>query len=300
MLIPLPALIDLEAFEAAARLGSFTAAAAELHLTASAVSQRVKSLERQLGVALFHRYARRIELTEHGSSYLPSVHHAFEQVAASTAALFGWARPTHRLTVRMPISYAVTCVAPRLPEFTAAHPDVELRLVSALWADSLTPDDVDLDIHFGPGQWLGELLHQETASAVWAPTYGEVKQVADLAERPRVHVLGLESHWTVLLGSAATAVNDHDLTVDTSLAAIELALTGQYAAAVPSRFVHRQLADGRLHSLPEGTKPIEETHYVVTPQGRRSPSAHASAFVEFLRSAATAPQQDRSGSPHSR
>ena len=117
--------------------------------------------------------------------------------------------------------------------------------------------------------------------------------------RPRVHVLGLESHWTVLLGSAAATVNDHDLTVDTSLAAIELALTGQYAAAVPSRFVHRQLADGRLHSLPEGTKPIEETHYVVTPPGRRSPSAHASAFVEFLRSAATAPPQDRSGSPHS-
>ena len=284
MYVPLPSLLDLEAFDAAARHGSFAAAAAELNLTPSAISHRVKSLERQLGVALFHRYARRIELTEHGSSYLPSVRQAFDQVAVSTAALFGWARPTSRLTVRLPISYAVACVAPRLPEFKALHPDIELRMVSAIWADSLTPDDVDLDIRFGAGHWPGELLHAETASAVWSSADGKQATEHDLAARPRVHVLGLENLWVALLGHAAAALSSHDVTVDTSLAAIELALTGQYAAAVPTRFVHRQLADGRLRTLPDGAVPIEEAHYVVTQASRPSPTAQAQAFVDFLRS----------------
>jgi LysR family glycine cleavage system transcriptional activator len=285
MRTPLPSLIDLEAFEAAARHGSFVGAAGELHLTPSAVSHRVKSLEQQLGVALFTRYARRIELTDHGRSYLPTVRQAFEQVAVSTAALFGWARPSHRLTVRMPISYAVAFVAPRLPEFKAQHPDIELRIVSAIWADALTQDDLDLDIRFGTGHWPGELLHEETATAVWAPSYGDPRTVAALASRPRVHVLGLENLWSGLLGPEAAALTADDVTVDTSLAAIELALTGQFAAVVPSRFVQRQLADGRLRTLPDATAAMAEAHYVVTPASRPAHSPGAAAFVQFLRAA---------------
>ena len=212
MRTPIPALIDLEAFESAARHGSFVAAAGELHLTPSAISHRVRSLERQLGVVLFTRHARRIELTDHGRAYMPSVRHAFDELAASTAGLFGFVRPVRRLTARVPISYAVTVVAPRLHEFKQEHPDIELRLVSAIWADALAAQDVDLDVRFGAGNWAGhqaELLHRETATAVWAPAFdtgsgdgdgdGDSDVLATLARHPRAHVLGMENLWFQLL-----------------------------------------------------------------------------------------------------
>ena len=89
MRTPIPSLIDLEAFEAAARHGSFVAAAGELHLTASAISHRVRSLERQLGVVLFTRHARRIELTDHGRAYVPAVRQAFDDIMGAAIALGG-------------------------------------------------------------------------------------------------------------------------------------------------------------------------------------------------------------------
>jgi len=81
-------------------------------------------------VVLFTRHARRIELTDHGRAYTPSVRQAFDELAVSTAGLFGFVRPSRRLTARVPVSYAVAFVAPRLHDFKATHPDIELRLVS--------------------------------------------------------------------------------------------------------------------------------------------------------------------------
>lgn len=288
---PIPSLIDLEAFEAAARHGSFVAAAGELHLTPSAVSHRVRSLERQLGVVLFTRFARRIELTDHGRAYMPSVRQAFDELAVSTAGLFGGVRPSRRLTARVPISYAVSFVAPRLHEFRRAHPELELRLVSAIWADALAPEDVDLDVRFGGGNWAGhqaDLLHRETATAVWSAEF-EGHGFADgglaaLASRPRVHVLGMENLWFDLLGSATSPLAPGDVTVDTSLAAIELAASGWCSALLPSRFVARHVADGRLRTRPEAVVKMTEAHYLVRPSSRTSLSPEATLFADWLRS----------------
>jgi LysR family glycine cleavage system transcriptional activator len=293
MRTPIPSLIDLEAFEAAARHGSFVAAATELHLTASAISHRVRSLERQLGVVLFVRHARRIELTDHGRTYMPAVRRAFDELATSTSGLFGFVRPTRRLTVRMPISFAVTVVAPRLHQF-------ELRLVSAIWADSLAAEDVDLDVRFGAGAWPGhqaELLHHETATVVWSPEFaGRVglpsvaapSDLAVLAGHPRVHVLGIENLWFELLGPVAAGLSSSDLTVDTSLAAIELAGTGTCSAMVLSRFVARQVADGRLCTVPDACLPMAQAHYLVQPSSRTERSEEATAFADWLRGLADA------------
>lgn len=288
---PIPSLIDLEAFEAAARHGSFVAAAAELHLTPSAVSHRVRSLERQLGVVLFTRFARRIELTDHGRAYMPSVRQAFDELAVSTAGLFGGVRPSRRLTARVPISYAVSFVAPRLHEFQQAHPEIELRLVSAIWADALAPEDVDLDVRFGSGNWAGhqaDLLHRETATAVWSAEFEQRVHPHEgldrLAAHPRAHVLGMENLWFELLGSASSPLASGDITVDTSLAAIELAASGRCSALLPSRFVARHLADGRLRTVPAATVGMTEAHYLVRPSSRAHLSPEATLFADWLRS----------------
>lgn len=291
MRTPIPSLIDLEAFEAAARHGSFVAAAAELHLTPSAISHRVRSLERQLGVVLFTRHARRIELTDHGRAYTPSVRQAFDELAVSTAGLFGFVRPSRRLTARVPVSYAVAFVAPRLHEFKATHPDIELRLVSALWADSLASEDVDLDVRFGGGNWAGHqahLLHRETAVAVWAPAFGatldRVEDLSVLANFPRAHVLGMENLWFELLGPGASPLASGDITVDTSLAAIELACRGTCSALVPRRFVARHLTDGTLRTTAAAAVPMTEAHYLVRPSSVSAVSTEAALFADWLRS----------------
>ncbi|MBI4933963.1 MAG: LysR family transcriptional regulator [Actinobacteria bacterium] len=283
---PLPSLIDLEAFEAAARHGSFVAAAAELHLTPSAVSHRVKSLERQLGVALFTRMARRIELTDHGRAYMPSVRKAFEDLAVATTGMFGTSRPGRRLTVRVAISYAVTCVAPELHLFRAANPGIDIRLISAIWADTIATDDIDVDIRYGMGTFPGhraDLLHRETVTAIWTPEFeaqfGPITDPMQLLALPRIHVLGMEDPWA----DADATISDVGVTaVDTSLAAMEMVQAGLYSTVVLTRFARRQLADGSFVSIPEATAPIEGAHYVVTPADR-DVSTDALLFVDWLR-----------------
>ncbi len=80
----IPPLLGLQAYEAAARHLSFAAAATEMHLSASAISQRVRSLETHLGVRLFERLSRSLRLTEMGEAYLPAVRDIFEDLSAST------------------------------------------------------------------------------------------------------------------------------------------------------------------------------------------------------------------------
>ena len=86
-------MLGLHAYEAAARHGSFVAAAAELHLSPAAVSQRVRNLEAHLGVQLFERLPRSVQLTEMGRAYLPAVRDIFDDLSAATSGLFGGPRP---------------------------------------------------------------------------------------------------------------------------------------------------------------------------------------------------------------
>ncbi len=147
----IPPLLGLHAYEAAARHLSFAAAAAELHLSPSAVSQRVRTLEAHLGVQLFERLPRSLLLTKMGEAYLPAVRDIFEDLSAATSGLFGATGQT-TLTVRVQISYAATWLAPRLAEFCGTFPHVDVQLVTAIWADALPPTGIDLG--GPPRQWV--------------------------------------------------------------------------------------------------------------------------------------------------
>lgn len=281
---PLPA---LHAFEAAARLGSFASAADELHLSQSAVSQRIRALEAHLGIALFERLPRSVRLTELGRAYLPAVRAAFDDLSIATMGLFG-ATTRRQLTVRVQISYAATWLAPRLQLFRDAHPHIDLRLVSAIWADALPPDEVDLDIRQGVGRWPGyrtRLLHTDRAVAVCGPRhrerYGPVTGVADLATRPRVHVLGFEDLWLRMFADAGVEAQAGGVTLDTSVAAIEVAAAGAMSAIVPERFARGALAAGRVARAVDMVVPMRQSHYVLWPE-RSAPSLEALAFVQWL------------------
>src|SRR5713101_1519263 len=125
----LPPLNAVRAFEAAARYLSFSRAGEELHVTQGAVSRQIKALETYLGVPLFVRLARALELTEQGRRYLGSVREGFDRIEEATRRIVG--QPDAGvLTVNVLPTLAMRWLIPRLPRFTAAHAGIEVRMIT--------------------------------------------------------------------------------------------------------------------------------------------------------------------------
>jgi LysR family glycine cleavage system transcriptional activator len=148
----------LRAFEASARLGSFVAAAAELHVSAAAVSQQVRRLERYLDTTLFQRLARGLVLTDEGRDYLPELSAGFDLLGDSTARLRA-KRADGVLTLTMLAAFANGWLLPRLHRFRERAPRIEVALSTSRTLVDFRRDDIDLAIRFGPAPARG--LHGE-------------------------------------------------------------------------------------------------------------------------------------------
>ena len=143
----LPPLNAARAFEAAARHLSFTLAADELAVTQAAVSHQVRALEDWLGVQLFRRANRRIELTDAGAAYLPGLRDGLDRIAASTAAVADRARrgPVHMSALQ---SLTARWLLPRLPDFYARHPEQDVLLAAGDRPVDLHREDFHLAVRF--------------------------------------------------------------------------------------------------------------------------------------------------------
>lgn len=150
----LPSLDLLKAFEAAARLLSFTKAGEELHLTQSAVSRQMKELEDQLGVALFQRRHRALALTDAGQSFYPSVTQVLATMRAATDRLRALSG-RRMLSVTTTQSLASLWLIPRLGSFTRTHPDVDVRISADTRVLDLERDGLDIAIRHGPQALAG-------------------------------------------------------------------------------------------------------------------------------------------------
>ena len=162
----LPPLNALRAFECAARHLSFRKAAEELHVTPAAVSHQIKILEDQLGVPLFRRLTRAVELTEVGSSFLPKLSEAFEGLTQAVNKVRAREK-SGALSVNVPPSFAAKWLMPRLHRFVTAYPDIDIRIIASMRlvdarqhdASYSYPDehdrtgDFDIDIRFGAGSY---------------------------------------------------------------------------------------------------------------------------------------------------
>lgn len=286
----LPPMNWLRSFEAAARRESFTAAAAELSRTPAAVSHHVRSLESHLGFPLFERLGHGLRLTDMGRAYLPAVRKAFEDLSLSTAGLFG---PTgsRSITIRTTISFAVLWLAPRLLEFQAAHPNIDVRLSSAVWATALSPDHLDLEIRLGDGSWPGyqvERLTSETAVPVCSQatlaTYGPYRQAGDFRDRELVHIMGFENLWMRFFSAAGidSKVSMHGITVDTALAAIELVAAGAGHVMLLSSFTQPPVFTSRLVQAWNNGIPLELGHFLLIPESSDQTRAEVLLFREWL------------------
>lgn len=287
----LPPLLLLRAFEAAARLSSFTAAASELNITQAAVSYQVRALEEHLGFALFERRPRGVNLTAMGVAYLGPVRKAFDDLAISTVGLFG-ARARVHILVQAPVSFAVLWLAPRLPSFFQAYPNIEVRLSSTVWEKAAPDAATDLEIRYGDGRFQGyvaePLLHQDLVIACSPALLARQAAPADLkalVQNQMIHIMGHEPHWLGVL--AALNMGDIDAipgpTVDTTLAALEL--SAQDAGCVVSHplFLKAQLRAGRLVLPSPRTFADPQAFYVVAADRPQRTRREVHVFREWLK-----------------
>ncbi len=299
----IPPLLGLHAYEASARHLSFVAAAAELHLSPSAISQRVRNLEAHLGIDLFERGPRSLRLTEAGQAYLPAVRDIFEDLAAATNGLFGTPAQSS-LTIRVQVSYATTWLASRLAGFAAAFPHIKLQVVTTIWADTLLPNEVDLEIRQGNGVWPGHRaskVHDDYAVGVYGPGYldehGPDIERTSFIDKPRVQVLGFDDLWRPFFNDDdSDDTDDRDssrddtattpraaIAVDTSVAAIEIVATSSMWALLPERFARQSLKDGRIFAVPGEPIRMRQAHYLLRPDNAEPLSGQAVAFSHWLR-----------------
>ena len=150
----LPSLNGLRAFEAAARHLSFTQAASELNVTQTAISHQIRRLEEELGLRLFVRQNRALELTPEARDYLPGVRAAFNDLRLATDRLLR-KDDGHVLTVSTLASLAAKWLLPRLSAFQEAHPGIDVRITTSPSLVDFQRDNVDAAIRYGRGQWPG-------------------------------------------------------------------------------------------------------------------------------------------------
>ena len=205
----LPPLNSLRLFEASARFLSFKNAAAELLLTPSAVSHGIRSLEQWLGVRLFIRTARGLELTEAGVRYYPVVKAALAMLVNGTEQVSARHDGKRRIAISAAPTFASRVLVPSLARFREQRPELDIVIDTAHEHAELGDGGVDLAIRMGRGHWDGLEAYRllgETLVPVCAPEhYREFKDLG-LEDVPLIHVTTVSedwAHWCKAMGRRA-------------------------------------------------------------------------------------------------
>ena len=276
MLRNLPPLNALRAFEAAARHLSFNHAAEELHVTASAISHQVRTLEKFLGVQLFRRLNRQVALTAAGQSYLPALSGALDQIDRATRRV-RQIREERSLTISVTPSFATGWLVPRLLSFQMQYADIEVRLITSIEAVDFIRSDVDLAVRFGSGDWPGLYSHRlltEAPAPVCSPRLLQehpLQHPADLRFFTLLHALPRLDKWRNWLNAVGVTGIDAERgpKFQTMLLTLEAAIAGLGVAMADRRLAARELASGEL-VLPFAIDlPSSSAYYLVYPEERK-------------------------------
>lgn len=281
----LPPLLALEAFDAAARALSFKAAAVELNLTPSAISHRVKQLERHLGVALFRRLNREIRLTEAGEDYFATVRRAFDQVAQISLRLGRGPSRMEELRLSSVPHFAAGWIIPNLEEFLNRRPGLRVYVESSIRNADFARDAVDAAVRYGDGNWPELAVTKLTGLAV-APVctpalLKRLRQPADLREVTLIHFSQFPQSWSEWMQAAGVPAFQpkHEVFVDSITQAIDAAENGIGISLGVAPLIGPRLASGRL-VMPFG--PLMPLHHAYWFACRQSDADKAS--VQALRS----------------
>jgi LysR family glycine cleavage system transcriptional activator len=287
---PLPPLNALRAFEAAARLSSFTRAAEELCVTQTAVSHQVRQLEESLGQALFVRGPRRVELTPHGLLWASALGDAFGRLYSANRSL-RVAKPNARPVVAVSVlpSFASRWLVRRLGRFLTTHPHVDLRISPSSELVDLNTAELDVGIRFGAGRYPGlkvERLCGDAWLAACAPTLKGRSKLKTPADLVGVRLLHDDNYgwkpWFEARNIKHVDVERGPLMTDSSMV-VEATLQGQGVGLVRLSLAVDALASGQLIKLfPRlALMPTPYSYYLALP--RRPVRPEVRAFCDWLR-----------------
>ncbi|NQZ30640.1 MAG: LysR family transcriptional regulator [Oceanospirillaceae bacterium] len=250
----MPPLNALKAFEATARLQSITRAAVELHVTPGAVSQQVKILEEYLGVTLFIRTSRKLQLTDLARSYLDVLTESFSKIQISTQDLFDTVDHSF-LQVRCGTSFAQRWLVPKLPDFAQKHPQYRMRLQTAIWPTVTSQSGVDVELSHGYGTYSGlsiqRILKEHwivVASASFAQKHGCSLDLEQLLEAPLLSTFGYREGWQRWFSSQG--VNHSQIVssfeIDNSTMALDMTLAGMGVMLGLDTYLQDKIVSGEL------------------------------------------------------
>ena len=288
MIRPYLPLNGLRAFDAAARHLSFTRAAIELCVTPAALGHQVKALEERLGVALFRRLPRGLSLTDEGQALLPVLKESFDRIAALIAR-FDDGRGREPLSVGVVGTFALGWLMPRLADFEAAHPFVDLRLTTNNNRVDIAEEGLDFAIRFGDGAWHGTealLLFEAPLTPLCTPDVAaRLASPVDLLGETLLRSYRVEE-WPAWF-EAAGAPPPPPLTgpvFDSAQLMAAAAQAGHGVALAPAILFAGELAEGSL------VRPFEAEAaaggYWLTRLKTRKPGAAMAAFEGWILAAA--------------
>ncbi|MGH6761624.1 MAG: LysR family transcriptional regulator [Phyllobacterium sp.] len=279
----------MTAFEAAARHGSFTDAAAELSLTQSAISKQIRALETTLSIVLFARTRGRVSLTSLGERYLISVRRILRAYEAETHSIIASGGSILPLRIAVLPTFATRWLIPRLPEFLTANPSVNVHLITELNPFDFKEKPVDLVIHHGSPDWpMSDLTYlcREQIIAVARPGFADKTNgdpIAALLKMPLLQQSTRPMLWQQWFDHAGIE-HPHAYrgpVFDQFAMTIEAAIAGVGAALVPKCFVEKELHERRLHKILDVSFLGPGAYYAVTPQTTPRTGA-AARFIEWL------------------
>jgi len=253
------------------------------------VSHQVRALEAQLGLALFVRLHRALELTPAGRRCFPRLRDAFDRLEDATRSLRGRA-PSPRLVLSIVPSFGANWLVPRLGQFRTRHPDVDLVVLSSAELVDFARDPVDVGVRFGPGSYPGvrsELLLPEEYFPVASPKLARwLREPAQLARHTLLHD---ESHdaWRAWLASRGVGGVDAERGVvfSDSSQLVAAAAAGQGVALARGLLAEPYLRARTLLRPFQGSVPAEYAYYVVCAEERAGEPA-IRAFREWIASEA--------------
>lgn len=286
----LPSLNGIRAFEAAARCGSFVKAADELNVTPAAISRMVRLLEERLEVPLFHRNPNNLSLTAAGAAYQPDLTTMLDNLSALTDRIK--AMSGHQvLTVGVGPTFAIRWLIPRLAEFQAAEPGIDVRITTG-GIEVPFGDDWTCSVTLGNGDWpdlMAEPLFTADLTPVCQPAMAEqLKSPADLADQTllRVRVSHAVDDWPRWFDAARTP----DLVADGPELgyydqSLQAAIDGVGVAMGITPYINDDIAAGRLVAPFDIAIPKGMQWYLLYRPARADDPSFA-AFRDWIRAAA--------------
>ncbi len=280
----LPSIPSLLALEAVARLGTASAAAAELNLTQGAISRQLQALEGQLGVTLLIRDKQRLRLTPAATDFVAEARRILHRLAEASLTLR--ANPTGgALNLAILPAFGMHWLAPRLAKFAGLHPEVTVNLSTRLKPFDFEGSAFDAAIHYGRQDWPGVAylkLMDEEILAVAAPSFAPLTEAKAALTLPLLQLESRSGDWGRWLAQHGQPnLRPPAMLFDQFATMQQAAVHGMGAALLPVFLMQRDLAEGRL--VPLFGPPVRSlgSYYLVWPKDRPR-RAPLDSFITWL------------------